>query len=131
MATRRSVRGVIARLVSRVAPKEGQPSELSRRNAFAMLRDDAQLFRSLPWDQFSHNEDPCGGDHPLAGRQEVPRHSFQTAVGFLTALYSLPQFRRPKRRSHISFWDREHGNQSTPGCTASRGLTSFQTQTLT
>ena len=86
MATRRPVRGVIARLVSRVAPREGQPTELSRRDAFAILRDDAQLFRSLPWDQFSLNEDPRGGDYLLAGRQTPPRHSFQPAVGLLTAL---------------------------------------------
>ena len=78
-----------------VASSQGWCRELRQRkvnrpscpgNAFAILRDDAQMFRSLPWDQFSHNEDPRGGDHLLAGRQTPPRHSFQPAVGLLTAL---------------------------------------------
>ena len=101
--------GVIARFVSRIALREDQPTERFHLAALAILRADVQLIRSLPWYQFSHNEDLRDGDHFLVERQAarpvslsvssrtVPRRSFQPVVGFLTVLYSPPQSRRLKK----------------------------------
>ena len=53
--------GVIARFVSRITLREVQPTERFQHDASAILQADAQPFRSLPWHQFSHNEDLSGG----------------------------------------------------------------------
>ena len=56
---------------------------------------DAQLFRGLPWHQFSHNEDLRGEDHLLVERQAARPVSLAVTLGTVpkaqfSARFGLP-----------------------------------------